>query len=114
MTFLNYEFGKGQYTFYPIKLSRFLEKKKVPQKFQNFIRGTLTNQVKRLFDEQKFRKSKTFLEGSGHPNFMNPFVYGISLLGKSFPKRIGTLTLPDPKIFRGDTMCPPLVPDIPK
>ena len=47
------------------------------------------------------------MEGSGHPNFMNPFVYGKSLLGKSFPKRIGTLTLPNPKIFRGGTMCPP-------
>ena len=27
LTFLSYEFGKGQYTFYPVKLSRFLEKK---------------------------------------------------------------------------------------
>ena len=26
-TFLSYDFGKGQYTFYPVKLSRFLEKK---------------------------------------------------------------------------------------
>ena len=27
LTFLSYEFGKGQYTFYPVKLSRFLKKK---------------------------------------------------------------------------------------
>ena len=42
------------------------------------------NRVKRLFDEQKFQKSKTVLEGCGHPNFMNPFVYGKSLLGKNW------------------------------
>ena len=76
--------------------------------------ATLTSWVKRLFGEQKFQKSKTFLEGSGHPNFMNPFVYGKSLLGKSFPKRIGTLTLPNPKIFRGGTMCPPRIPVVSK
>ena len=40
MTFLSCEFGKGQYTFYPVKLSRFLEEKnKVRRKYQNFIRG---------------------------------------------------------------------------
>ena len=32
MTFLSYEFGKEQYTFYPVKLSCFAEEK-------NFIRG---------------------------------------------------------------------------
>ena len=72
--------------------------------------GTLTNRVKCLFEEQKFQKSNIFLEGSGHPNFMNPFEYGKSFLGKSFPKKIGTLTPPNPKIFRGGTMCPPLDP----
>ena len=36
---LEIEFGKGQYAFYPIKLSRFSEKKnKVRQNYQNFIR----------------------------------------------------------------------------
>ena len=35
---LEIEFGKGQYAFYPIKLSRFSEKKnKVRQNYQNFI-----------------------------------------------------------------------------
>ena len=61
------------------------------------------NRVKCLFDEQKFQKSNIFLEGSGHPKFMNPFEYDKSLLGKSFPKGIGTLTPPNPKIFRGGT-----------
>ena len=37
----------------------------------------------------KVSKVKHFLEGSGHPNFTNPFEY--ALQGKSFPKRIGTL-----------------------
>ena len=62
--------------------------------------GTLTNRVKRLFGEQKFQKSNIFLEGSGHQNFMNPFVYGKSFLGKSFSKKIGTLTPPNPKIHQ--------------
>ena len=39
LTFLSYECGKGQYTFYPVKLSRFAEKNKVRRKYQNFIRG---------------------------------------------------------------------------
>ena len=38
-TFPNYEFRKGQYAFYPIKLSRFAEKNKVHQKYLNSIRG---------------------------------------------------------------------------
>ena len=33
------------------------------------------NGVKRLFYKQKFQKSNIFSEGSGHPNFMNPFEY---------------------------------------
>ena len=48
--------------------------------------------VKRLFDGLKFQKSNIFLEGSWHPNFMNPFEYGKSCLGKSFPTRIGSKT----------------------
>ena len=51
--------------------------------------GTLTNWVKRLFDEQKFQKLNIILEGSWHPNFMNPFEYGKSFLDKFFPKRCG-------------------------
>ena len=39
LDFSHFEFGKGQYTFYPVKLSRFLKKNKVRQKYQNFIRG---------------------------------------------------------------------------
>ena len=82
LTSLSYEFGIGQYTFYPAKLSRFAKKNKVRQKYQNFIRGTLTSWVKRLSDEQKFSKVKHFLEGSGHLNFMNPFEYSKSLPAK--------------------------------
>ena len=39
LTFPNYKFGKGNYAFYPIKLSRFAEKNEVRQKYQDFIRG---------------------------------------------------------------------------
>ena len=35
----NYEFGKGQYAFYPMKSSRCSKRNKVRQKYQNFIRG---------------------------------------------------------------------------
>ena len=38
-TFPNYDFGKGQYAFYPVKLSRFAEKNKVRLKYQNFMKG---------------------------------------------------------------------------
>ena len=38
-------------------------------------------------------------EGSRHPNFLNPFELGQSFIGKWFPKRIGTLTPSNPKIF---------------
>ena len=111
MTFLSHEFGKGQCTFYPVKLNRFAKKEIM---FVGNIKiswgGTITNQVKRLFDKQKFQKSNFFLEGSGHPNFTNPFEYYKSLQGKSFSKRIGALTPPNRKIFRGGTMCPPLDP----
>ena len=38
-TFPSYKFGKGQYAFYPIKLSRFAEKNEDRQKYHNFIGG---------------------------------------------------------------------------
>ena len=47
------------------------------------------------------------MEGSWHPNFMNPFKYGKSGIGKSFPTRIGNQTPPNPKIFRGAQCAPP-------
>ena len=43
-------------------------------------------------------KSNIILEGSRHPNFMNLFEYGKLFHNKSFPKRIETLTPPNPKI----------------
>ena len=52
--FLSYEFGKGKYTFYPLKLSRFTEEKKLLEiaKF-HFI---FMNQVKRLSDVKRLKK----------------------------------------------------------
>ena len=76
MTFLSYEIGKGQYKGGPLRAGS------------------------NAFLTKKSFKSETLLEGSGHPNFMNPFEYGKLLKGKSFLKRIGTLTPPNPKIFR--------------
>ena len=38
LTLPNYEFGKGQYAFFPMKFSRFGERNKVCQKYQKFIR----------------------------------------------------------------------------
>ena len=35
LNFLNHKFGKGQYAFYPIKLSRFAKKNEVCQKNHN-------------------------------------------------------------------------------
>ena len=95
LTFPNYKSGKGQYVFYPVKLSIFAEKNEVRQKYQNFIRGALTNRVKRLSADKNFQKSNIILEGSRHPHFMNPLEY------KLFPKRFGTLTQTKPQIFGG-------------
>ena len=86
-----------------MKVSRFAEKNKVNQQYQNFIRGTLKNWAKRLTTNKKILKSNIIFEGSRHPNFMNPFENGQSFIGKSFPKRLGTLTPPKPKILRGGT-----------
>ena len=60
------------------------------------LHKALTYWVKRLSTIKKFQKSNIILEGSRHPNFMNPFEYGKTLHNKSFTKRIGTLTPPNP------------------
>ena len=44
-------------------------------------------------------ESKHFLECSGHQNFMNPSVNSKSFLGKSFSKKIGTLTPLNPRFL---------------
>ena len=80
----------------------------------NFIRRGPYKLGQTGLDKQKIQKANIILEGSRHQKFMNSFEYGQSFIGKSFPKRIGTLTPPNPKILRGGTMCPPPVPDIPK
>ena len=63
LTFLSYEFGKGQYTFYPVKLSRFLEKNKVHRKYQNFIRGDPYGSGQTPLWRTKVSKVKNFFEG---------------------------------------------------
>ena len=65
------------------------------------------NWAERLATNKKIQKWIVIFEGSRHPNFLNPFEYGQSFIGKSFSKRIGTLTTPNPEILRGGTMCPP-------
>ena len=62
-TFLSYEFGKGQYTFYPVKLSRFLEKNKVRRKYQNFIRGDPYESGQTPLWRTKVSKVKNFFGG---------------------------------------------------
>ena len=86
--------------FYPIKSSRFGEKDKVRQKHQHFKSGTLTNWVKRLSAIFFSSKWNILLEGSRHPNFKNTFEYSKTFHNMSFPRRIGTLTPPNSKIFR--------------
>ena len=43
-------------------------------------------------DQPKISKVKHYLEGSRHPNFMNPFECGKSFLENLFPKIFGILT----------------------
>ena len=81
LTFFNYEFGKGQKAFYPMKLSRFGEKIKFVRNTKISYGGTPKNWVKRLSTNQKIKKSNIILEGSRHPKFINPFEYGQSLIG---------------------------------
>ena len=80
LTFPSHKFGKERYAFYHVKLYCFAEKNKVRQKYPNFI--TLTNWVVGLCNQWQI-KSNIFKEGSGHPNFMNPFEYGKSFLDMS-------------------------------
>ena len=88
LTVPNYEFRKGQYGFYPMKLSRFAEKNEVLQKYQNFIRGTLPNWVICISAYKTFQKSRVILDGSRTLNFKNLFENGNLFHNKSFPKRI--------------------------
>ena len=48
----------------------FAEKKRVHQKYQNFLGGNRTNWIKRFSDKPKVSKIKHMLEGSRHPNFL--------------------------------------------
>ena len=74
--FLKYVFTKGQYAFYPIKLSHFSEKKtNVCQKY-HFNRGDPYKLGQKALDHKIFQKSSNIFEGSRHPKNMNPFEYG--------------------------------------
>ena len=60
--------------------------------------GALTNLVKCLLTNKTFQKSNIILEGSKHPNLYH-FEYGKSFHNKLFPKRMGTLTPPNPNLW---------------
>ena len=64
----NYKFGKGQYVFYPLKLSCF----EIPEFHKG---GPLRNGSEASLTNEKSEKLIIFGGGSGHPNFMNPFGY---------------------------------------
>ena len=72
--FLVMKLKKGQYTFYPVKLSRFAEKIKCLGNTKISYGGPLWTRSNA--SSTKNSKVKDFLEGSEHPNFMNPFEYG--------------------------------------
>ena len=76
-TFPNYKFGKGQYAFYPIKLSRFAEKKKLnsSERPELYKGGPVRTGSEASLTNEKIEESIIFWGGSGHPNFMNPFEY---------------------------------------
>ena len=84
MTIPNYEFGKGQYTFYPIELSRFGEEMPKFQKAGPLQTGS-----------NSYKRTKNFkniiLEGSRHPNLMNHFEYGKSFHKKPFSRSLDML-----------------------
>ena len=71
----------------------------------NYLVSAEKNKVRQKY--KKNRPTKQFKASSRHPNFMSPFEYVQSFHNKSFPKRIGTLTPPNPKIFRGTQCAPP-------
>ena len=75
LTLPNYKFEKGQYAFNPVKFSRIVEKKWSSSKMPKFYTGSNA-----FSTNKQFQKSKILLEGSGHPNFMNPFENGKSLM----------------------------------
>ena len=51
------------------------------------------------FNQQMILISKIILEGSGHPNLMNPFEYRISPPDKSFPKSATPSLLTPPPFY---------------
>ena len=63
LTFLSYEFGKGLYTFYPVKLSRFAEKKLNSSEKAKFHKGGPLRTGTNASLTNKSFKSQTFFGG---------------------------------------------------
>ena len=93
LTSPNYEFKKGQCAFFPIKLSRFCERKNsVSQKCQNFItQGPLQTGSTGSRPKKYFKSQTLFLGVLGIQTSGILFESGKSFCNKSYPKRIGTL-----------------------
>ena len=53
---------------------------------EHYKSGTLAHWARGLSDQRKIMSVNNFLEGSVHQNFVNPFEYGKSFLGKLLPK----------------------------
>ena len=99
LTFPNYEFGKGPYAFYPIKLSHSRGRNKACQKYQNFMRQDPYKLGRTPLYHQKISKVKHYFGG-----------FQASKLHESFwifSKKNRNLTPPNPKLFWGGTMCLP-------
>ena len=60
MTFPNYKFKKGQYAFYPVKLSRFAEKKSSSSETTEFHEGDPYDLGRRPLQRMKNYKSQSF------------------------------------------------------
>ena len=63
LTSPNYKFGKGQFAFYPVKLSRFAEKNDVCQKHPNFLGGDSYVLGRRPLRPMKIYKSQSLSRG---------------------------------------------------
>ena len=87
---------KGNNPFYPVKLSLIAEKKVKFVRNTELHRGDPYDLGRRPLQTVKNYKSAIFWDASGHPNFMNPFEYVKSSLGKLFIKIFGTITQTKP------------------
>ena len=63
LTSPNYKFGRGQYAFYPVKLSRFAEKKWCSSETPEFLRGDPYELGRRPLQPMKIYKSQLLSRG---------------------------------------------------